>query len=81
MRLDFISDSRNFKLTSNFGVIMQMWLILFPNCYKWYLSQVIMLCGPEALHDVVLTKTTRIEEREIVIPGSHIGKMSNLISY
>lgn len=47
-----ILESSNCNLTNHFGVIVQMWLMLSLGCYKWYQSNLIILCGAETFHGV-----------------------------
>jgi hypothetical protein len=63
VKLGFISDSRErFKSTSPFGVIAQMWLALFLGSLQMVSKSPsnARSCGTGALHDVVLTWTSKI---------------------
>jgi hypothetical protein len=63
VKLGFISDSKeSSKLTNPFGVIAQIWLVLFPKSLQMVseLPSNARPCGIEALHDLGLTRTSKV---------------------
>jgi hypothetical protein len=63
VKLGFISDFKeNFKSTSHFGVIAQIWLALFFGSLQMVSKSPsnARLCGIKTLHNVALTKTSRV---------------------
>jgi hypothetical protein len=57
-----MDSKKNFKLTSHFGVIAQMWLALFLGLLQMIseLPNNARPCGTGVLHDVALTKTSGV---------------------